>query len=77
MEVRGGLGEAVEGVDLVALMSGLDKEEGKVPFAPASNNASACVRPNPRAAPVTRTTLPARLNSGRPVVLDMLPRDWN
>jgi hypothetical protein len=35
------------------------------PIAPASSNASACTNPNPRPAPVTRTTLPSRLNSGR------------
>jgi hypothetical protein len=49
------------------------KVEGKVedePFAPASRRASACVRPRPRAAPETRTTLPARLNSERPWVED-------
>lgn len=36
------------------------------PVAPASSNASACVRPSPRAAPDTKMTLPLRLNSGSP-----------
>jgi len=34
-------------------------------MAPASSSASAWTRPSPRAAPETRTTLSARLNSGR------------
>lgn len=38
--------------------------ERSIPVAPASNNASACTSPNPRAAPDTSTTLSARLNSG-------------
>lgn len=42
---------------------------GKIPVAPASNNASACTSPRPRAAPDTRTTLSTRLNSGRRLVV--------
>jgi hypothetical protein len=41
------------------------------PVAPASNNASACTNPNPRAAPLTNTTLSWRLNSGS---LFLVPR---
>ena len=37
---------------------------GGIPVAPASNNASACTNPRPRAAPLTSTTLSTRLNSG-------------
>ena len=40
-----------------------------VPVAPASNSASACTKPNPLAAPDTRTTLSTRLNSGKRFVL--------
>ncbi len=35
-----------------------------LPVAPASNSASACTKPNPLAAPLTSTTLLAKLNSG-------------
>jgi len=40
-----------------------------VPVAPASSKASACVNPNPRAAPDTKITLSVRLNSGSPFVV--------
>jgi len=40
------------------------RKEEDVPVAPASKSASACTKPSPLAAPDTRTTLPARLNSG-------------
>lgn len=43
-----------------------------IPRAPASSNASACVKPSPRAAPDTSTTFPARLNSGSPWVAGMV-----
>lgn len=43
-----------------------------IPRAPASSNASACVRPRPRAAPDTNTTFPFKLNSGSPYVDDIV-----
>lgn len=39
------------------------------PVAPASSSASACVSPNPLAAPETSTTLSTRLNSGNLLVV--------
>jgi hypothetical protein len=72
VELWGRLGEAVEGIDfgeeLVFVSDRRGGGSGSVPFAPASRRASACVRPRPRAAPDTRTTLPASENSGRDVV---------
>lgn len=83
VEVRTGFGEAIEGVDYYIIetvsqicscgirndgVCRLASGFGYVPFAPASRRASACVRPRPRAAPETSTTLFARLNSNRPVV---------
>lgn len=44
-----------------------------LPIAPASKSASAWTSPRPRAAPLTRTTLPTRLNSGNRFAVPTYP----
>lgn len=47
-----------------------------LPVAPASQSPSACTRPRPRAAPVTRTTLSLSANSGRRFVVPRYVAGW-